>query len=562
MKKLILIFTMILVTGVSLVFAESDFEKILFSHDWYSYRYDEDLPPIRYSFSKEGKNVYLARYVEGICEDSRVDVELSKNGFYCWMYFKDYLNLEKSKDGEFILCRYFDDEPLDVLYGIEKSYSPADEYKGEPTANFSAGSVVVLKAGSYEQLYSEQKFSEEDWRVGFLIKENVKLKILEVGRSLIWDYEKCNWVKIEVMEDYYDSVKEKNVKAGTVGWCLSDKFELVKNETATRSGFIKGFDKDKYSVVTDLAQAYRAAEEAYDKDYGYKEVYCASNFHFIQGNVFLDLSLPGYENWAGSNHYDVKLYADGSYTLENCSEGLSFPEIMPVFTNIKVYYHLTYGKVWIDSFIDGWEVVDDVRNLGQDYIATDNLKIRAEPSLEAKQIGLLKKDEQAEIQEVGEKVTIDGIESAWVRVRTADGTVGWCFAGYLTDGTEYREKPWTSGETAISLEKAHFEKILCAYDWYRTDEDRSSILRFYKEDGKLYLNVYLRDCYRDDLRIELQERGLAVEIEETGDGKLFCACDKIFYYLGKDVFYDGKTRHALYWSDDRPSMYAYDKYEF
>ncbi|MBQ3670311.1 MAG: hypothetical protein II921_02390, partial [Treponema sp.] len=60
MKKLILIFTLIL-AGVSLVFAESDFEKILFSHDWYSYRYDEDLPPIRYSFSKEGKNVYLAR---------------------------------------------------------------------------------------------------------------------------------------------------------------------------------------------------------------------------------------------------------------------------------------------------------------------------------------------------------------------------------------------------------------------------------------------------------------------------------------------------------------------
>lgn len=340
-------------------------------------------------------------------------------------------------------------------------------------------------------------------------------------------------------------------------------FSILHAGESARSGFIKGFDKDKYSVVTDLAQAYRAAEEAYDKDYGYKEVYCASNFHFIQDNVFLDLSLPGYENWAGDSHYDVKLYADGSYTLENCSEGASFPEKMPVFTNIKVYYHLTYGKVWIDSYIDGWEVVDDVRNIGQDYIATDNLKIRAEPSLEAKQIGLLKKDEQAEIQEVGEKVTIDGIESAWVKVRTQEGKEGWCFAGYLTDGKEYRETPWASHASTPVLANGEFEKILRDHDWAISGEDFTSVTRFYKENGKLFINCYEYDVH-DDIPLKLKEKGLPVTVNEEeksvdGDEDV-----RFFAKLGKTVVYSWSqgVKYTLYWYDDKPTLFGYDKYYF
>ena len=76
------------------------------------------------------------------------------------------------------------------------------------------------------------------------------------------------------------------------------------------------------------------------------------------------------------------------------------------------------------------------------------LKIRESPSLSAKQIGRLVKAECATVIELGEDVTIDGIESAWVKVRIKDGAEGWCFAGYLTDGKEYREKPWKSAEKA------------------------------------------------------------------------------------------------------------------
>ena len=327
---------------------------------------------------------------------------------------------------------------------------------------------------------------------------------------------------------------------------------LAWAQTSARSMFIDGFDESKYKETT-VSEDKKNCEEVF-----------IGKIKQLDGQR---LKTKCHICMIDNLEFTLVFYGDGERFPITWFDVDYFPDEMPLFTPLEIYYHHEayyheYYKEWYyRNVLDGWCVLDDIRFVGQKYIATDALRIRKSPSLSAEQVGRLSKDERATVIEVGEKVTIDGIESAWVKVRTKDGAEGWCFAGYLTDGTEYREKPWTSGETAISLEKAHFEKILCAYDWYRTDEYRSSILRFYKEDGKLYLNVYLRDCYRDDLCIELQERGLAVEIEETGDGKLFCACDKIFYYLGKDVFYDGKTRHALYFFDDRPSVYAYDKYE-
>lgn len=66
----------------------------------------------------------------------------------------------------------------------------------------------------------------------------------------------------------------------------------------------------------------------------------------------------------------------------------------------------------IVRIIDGWEVVDEIRFVGQKYIATDNLKIREYSSLSAKQVGRLSKEERVTVIEVGEKTTIDGITSA------------------------------------------------------------------------------------------------------------------------------------------------------
>lgn len=79
----------------------------------------------------------------------------------------------------------------------------------------------------------------------------------------------------------------------------------------------------------------------------------------------------------------------------------------------------------------------DVRFAGLRYVAADNLRLRENPSLDSDKTGLILKGETVTVLEVGEKETIDSMESVWVKVRTTDGKEGWSFGGYLTDGNIY-----------------------------------------------------------------------------------------------------------------------------
>ena len=205
---------------------------------------------------------------------------------------------------------------------------------------------------------------------------------------------------------------------------------LAWAQASARSGFIDGFDESKYKETT-------VSEDKKNCD------------DFFNGKK---MQLDGQRlkikcHYCLFNHFDALFvfYSDGE-RISIFMGNAFFPNKMPPFTPLEIYYHHeVYGKN-TSNVLDGWEVWDYARFPGQKYIATDALKIREAPSLSAKQIGRLVKDERATVIEVGEDVTIDGIESAWVKVRTKDGAEGWCFAGYLTDGTEYREKPWTSRE--------------------------------------------------------------------------------------------------------------------
>lgn len=201
------------------------------------------------------------------------------------------------------------------------------------------------------------------------------------------------------------------------------------------SAFADDFDKNAYTEKT-ISEEKKMIETDYkDNIQGIDGMRIKSKCHIYR--------IDPYENI-------LVFYGDGAKTPIEWYGEIYFPQDLPLFTSLIIYYHHEsyyedYYKKWFyRDELDGWEVVDDVRFTGQKYIATDNLKIRAEPSLNAEKIGLIKKDDYAKILEVGEKITIDGIESAWVKVRTQDGKEGWCFAGYLTDGTEYRTKPWTS----------------------------------------------------------------------------------------------------------------------
>ena len=217
------------------------------------------------------------------------------------------------------------------------------------------------------------------------------------------------------------------------------------SQSAERSEFVDGFDESKYEPIW-ISSIERIENEAYKA--GVYESALGMAFK-SQGHLVL-------------NEYDkddpdiqmrnLRFFGDGEYCFGFWADGKSFPDDMPLFTSVEIYYSFVAnrfrGEDVLICYIDGWEVVDEARFVNQKYIATDALRIRKSPSLSAEQVGRLSKDERATVIEVGEDVTIDGIESAWVKVRTKDGAEGWCFAGYLTDGTEYREKPWKSTDKA------------------------------------------------------------------------------------------------------------------
>ena len=212
---------------------------------------------------------------------------------------------------------------------------------------------------------------------------------------------------------------------------------LAWTQTSARSRFIDGFDESKYKETT-------VSEDEKNCD----EVFIGKIKQLDGQRLKTKCHICRIDNL----EFTLVFYGDGERFPITWFDVDYFPDEMPLFTPLEIYYHHEayyhkyYKKWYYRNVLDGWRVLDEIRFVGQKYIATDALRIRKSPSLSAEQVGRLSKDERATVIEVGEKVTIDGIESAWVKVRAKDGTEGWCFAGYLTDGNEYREKPWTSKE--------------------------------------------------------------------------------------------------------------------
>jgi len=66
------------------------------------------------------------------------------------------------------------------------------------------------------------------------------------------------------------------------------------------------------------------------------------------------------------------------------------------------------------------------------YYATSNLRLRSEPDTSKNnRIAGIHEGDSVALLEVGKTDNIDGINAPWYRVKTADGTIGWVFSGYL-----------------------------------------------------------------------------------------------------------------------------------
>ena len=72
------------------------------------------------------------------------------------------------------------------------------------------------------------------------------------------------------------------------------------------------------------------------------------------------------------------------------------------------------------------------------FYATSNLRLRSEPDTSKNnRITAIPEGGIVALLEVGKTENIDGITAPWYKVKTADGTIGWVFSGYLTALLEF-----------------------------------------------------------------------------------------------------------------------------
>ena len=65
------------------------------------------------------------------------------------------------------------------------------------------------------------------------------------------------------------------------------------------------------------------------------------------------------------------------------------------------------------------------------HYTSDFLRLRKDENLKSEIITVLEPNLGIEIIEKGKNETIDGIAADWVKVKCANGYIGWCFSGYL-----------------------------------------------------------------------------------------------------------------------------------
>ena len=65
------------------------------------------------------------------------------------------------------------------------------------------------------------------------------------------------------------------------------------------------------------------------------------------------------------------------------------------------------------------------------HYTSDFLRLRKDENLKSEIITVLEPNLGVEIIEKGKNETIDGITADWVKVKCANGCIGWCFSGYL-----------------------------------------------------------------------------------------------------------------------------------
>ena len=102
----------------------------------------------------------------------------------------------------------------------------------------------------------------------------------------------------------------------------------------------------------------------------------------------------------------------------------------------------------------------------QSYWATENLRLRAEPTTNGRTITTMRQGTMVQRLETGAAIIINNIGGNWLRVQTETGERGWCFGGYLSttragsypqywaiDNLRLREQPNTNGRLITTMRR-------------------------------------------------------------------------------------------------------------
>ena len=166
------------------------------------------------------------------------------------------------------------------------------------------------------------------------------------------------------------------------------------------------------------------------------------------------------------------------------------------------------------------------------HYTSDYLRIRNDYNLNSQIITVLEPNMGVEIIAKGKKETIDGIKSNWVKVISANGYVGWCFAGYL--------KPIEKDVSEILAKEVEKVKAWAYSNNYSLSnlKNISSILGFQGSEG-YYIQQQSRGFQNSGRAPEILQ--LVIDNEKVFVKEIDIVNGEILTLKGSEFVFNGKT---------------------
>ncbi|WP_028973488.1 SH3 domain-containing protein [Spirochaeta cellobiosiphila] len=196
----------------------------------------------------------------------------------------------------------------------------------------------------------------------------------------------------------------------------------------------------KFSIISNAYDDNTLIQSGYEQIISHSSPY---NLIFVQDGDYLDMYIDSVRS---SNH--IFTYVRG--TKEMAKEIEHFVRREPYDSSKILWPRHANGT----SDYDDETILD--HKTGNAYLTLHNTTIRTEPDSNSDIVSDIKKDDVVTILEKANSVTINDIQSNWLKVKTDNNQTGWVFGGdiSLNDTTSREEQEQYEAEHAELLEAA------------------------------------------------------------------------------------------------------------